>query len=350
MIITLTGADFSSSNIGTLSTWSVTTSLGTGATYSGVRYVDKGAALNATVTLASGYEVGSAGVTVTMGGVTQSSAATVSGSTITIAIASVTGNFVIKVPTVNTATGEEGGSSTGGGTLISSGSCAGAYLYENYKFNDATMGSYTNIVPDTTNVYFVYDKISVTPEYSINIPQGRACYFSKSDGTVITGTSQVNLSKQNYTTTVPATAAYITVCFKYEDIQPANVTMTMTPIVSWGTPTTILLKDSGATYMDETAIEKNKTEPSAYTGYFTYHLIPVTGGNKYKMENCRLSIWYDSNKQFIGQVNFNVNSANATTSDWSHVAPSNAAYLSVCVNKSDSVTKDTVAMVEYPAV
>lgn len=106
MIITLKGADFSASNIGTLSSWRISRSLGAGATYEGVSSVDKGAAFSATVTLDEGYEVGAAGVTVTMGGAVIS-AATVNGNVITITIAEVTGNVLIKVPTVNTAGGEE---------------------------------------------------------------------------------------------------------------------------------------------------------------------------------------------------------------------------------------------------
>ena len=97
MIITLKGADFSASNIGTLSTWRITRSLGAGATYEGVTYVDKGTSFNATVIIAEGYEVGEAGVTVTMGGVGQTY--TMVGNVITISIAEVTGNVVIKVPT-----------------------------------------------------------------------------------------------------------------------------------------------------------------------------------------------------------------------------------------------------------
>jgi hypothetical protein len=52
MIITLKGADFSASNIGTLSSWRISRSLGAGATYEGAASVDKGAAFSATVTLA----------------------------------------------------------------------------------------------------------------------------------------------------------------------------------------------------------------------------------------------------------------------------------------------------------
>lgn len=107
MIITLKGANFSASNIGTLSSWRITRSLGSGATYNGVTSVDKGASFSATVTISEGYELGTAGVTVTMGGTVLSGAHSISGNVITITIAEVTGNVLIKVPTVNTATGEE---------------------------------------------------------------------------------------------------------------------------------------------------------------------------------------------------------------------------------------------------
>ena len=106
MIITLKNADFSKLNIGTLSTWRITRSLGTGATYDGVTSVDKGLPFSATVTIAEGYELGASGVVVTMGGESISSFV-INGNVITITIAAVTGNVVIKVPTINTATGEE---------------------------------------------------------------------------------------------------------------------------------------------------------------------------------------------------------------------------------------------------
>lgn len=109
MIITLVGADFKDSNIGTLSTWTISRVLGNGATYSGATYVDKNARLDATVTIDEGYEVGTAGVTVTMGGVPVTSGVSTSGNVITISITSVTGNVVIKVPTKNTSTGDEDG-------------------------------------------------------------------------------------------------------------------------------------------------------------------------------------------------------------------------------------------------
>lgn len=101
MIITLKNADFSKINIGTLSTWRIICSLGTGASYEGVTSVDRGSSFNATITIAEGYELGTAGVTVTMGGNILSSGVTVNGNTITIMISEVTGNVVIKVATVS---------------------------------------------------------------------------------------------------------------------------------------------------------------------------------------------------------------------------------------------------------
>lgn len=107
MIITLTGADFSGAYIKKVGSWMISRVLGSGASYDGPTSVAAGEKLEATVTLTNGYEVGSDGVTVTMGGVAQSGAYSQSGQVITFSIASVTGTVVIKVPTVNTTTGEE---------------------------------------------------------------------------------------------------------------------------------------------------------------------------------------------------------------------------------------------------
>jgi hypothetical protein len=105
MIITIKGATFTN-NIGTLNTWPISISLGSGATSSNnITYIEKNAAYTTTITIADGYEIGSAGVTATMGG----SPLTVdtSANPFTISIASVTGPVKIKVPTKNIATGEE---------------------------------------------------------------------------------------------------------------------------------------------------------------------------------------------------------------------------------------------------
>ena len=114
MIIILKNADFSQSNIGTLSTWRIIRSLGVGATYDGPTLVDRGASFSATINIAQGYEVGSAGISITMDGINISNSISGpeqnpvgDGVDYIISIAAVTGNIIIKVPTVNINTGEE---------------------------------------------------------------------------------------------------------------------------------------------------------------------------------------------------------------------------------------------------
>lgn len=115
MIITISGANFSLSNIGTLSTWTVSKSIGAGAEHSIPSYVDKNSAFNYTITLKEGYTFGT--YSVTMGG--QTITPTVTETSMTINIASVTGAIRIEVKTINSSTGEEeGGDNTGGDTPI----------------------------------------------------------------------------------------------------------------------------------------------------------------------------------------------------------------------------------------
>lgn len=107
MIITIKGATYTY-NIGALDSWFISRSIGSGATYDGVTSVKKGESFSATVTIKEGYEIGSAGITITMGGIDITDTAVLtSDEVIVISISSVTGNVVINVPTKNIATGEE---------------------------------------------------------------------------------------------------------------------------------------------------------------------------------------------------------------------------------------------------
>ena len=96
MILTIKGADFSSANIGTLSTFVVSKSIGRGASYDIPSFVEKNSSVNWVITLGEDYTFGT--YSVTMGGevVTPS----VNGNEMTIAIANVTGNIRITVATV----------------------------------------------------------------------------------------------------------------------------------------------------------------------------------------------------------------------------------------------------------
>lgn len=163
MIITLIGADFSKSNIGTLSSWIISRVLGDGATYAGPSYVDKDAALSATVTLDEGYEIGSAGITIIMGGAAlDESCYNVVDNVITFTIASVTGSVVIKVPTLNTNTGEEDGGESGDGD---SGDDTGTIT--TYQFKDQAFVGYLsggNYVESAKSATTDYIDISSKPK------------------------------------------------------------------------------------------------------------------------------------------------------------------------------------------
>ena len=102
MIITIKGADFSSANIGTLSTYIISKSIGSGASFDIPSFVDKNSSVNWVITLNEGYTFGT--YSVTMGG--EVITPTVVDNVMTISIAEVTGNVRIVVATVN-ENGEE---------------------------------------------------------------------------------------------------------------------------------------------------------------------------------------------------------------------------------------------------
>lgn len=102
MIITIKGADFSLANIGTLSTYIISKSIGSGASFDIPNFVDKNSSVNWTITLDEGYTFGT--YSVTMRGVEVTP--TVVDNVMTISIAEVTGNVRIVVATVN-ENGEE---------------------------------------------------------------------------------------------------------------------------------------------------------------------------------------------------------------------------------------------------
>ena len=103
MIITIKGANFSLANIGTLSTYIISKSIGSGASFDIPNFVDKNSSVNWVITLDEGYTFGT--YSVTMGGVEVTP--TVVDNVMTISIAEVTGNVRIVVATVNENTGEE---------------------------------------------------------------------------------------------------------------------------------------------------------------------------------------------------------------------------------------------------
>lgn len=95
MIITLTKANFSASNIGTLSSLAILTNLDSGLVYSGPLMVNSGESLSATITPKQDYKILTNTVSISMGGVAVSNGISITERGISINIATVTGIILI---------------------------------------------------------------------------------------------------------------------------------------------------------------------------------------------------------------------------------------------------------------
>lgn len=111
MILTIKNANFSTAGIGTLNTYIIRKSIGSGVTHSIPNYIEKGLNATWTLTLISGYTFGE--YSIMMGNTPI--IPEVTETTMTITIPSVTANVTISIPTINESTGEE---DSGGSTPI----------------------------------------------------------------------------------------------------------------------------------------------------------------------------------------------------------------------------------------
>lgn len=193
MIITISGANFSLSNIGTLSTWTVSKSIGAGAEHSIPSYVDKNSAFNYTITLKDGYTFGT--YSVTMGG--QTITPTVTETSITINIPSVTGAVRIEVKTINSSTGEEDKPvtppvtpeqpGTGGGSGDSGTTGNGQWLSVLVTGDEnahTEFMNYTETIGALTNVPCAYVKPEIQKHLSGKRVTKVACYVLGSDSSI----------------------------------------------------------------------------------------------------------------------------------------------------------------------
>lgn len=105
MILTIKNANFSTAGIGTLSTYIIRKSIGSGVTHSIPNYIEKGLNATWTLTLVSGYTFGDYSIMMGNTPITPE----VTETTMTITIPSVTANVTISVHTINESTGEEDG-------------------------------------------------------------------------------------------------------------------------------------------------------------------------------------------------------------------------------------------------
>ena len=195
MIITIKGADFSSANIGTLSTYIISKSIGSGASFDIPNFVDKNSSVNWVITLNEGYTFGTYSVTMGSEVITP----TVVDNVMTITIAEVTGNVRIVIATINES-GEED-------DPVEPADPLDAIAYENLTYRDIFITN--NIAMDVNSGSKNY---SVNGAYSYADSTGTVSIIQNNEATnnyipkyylSVSGTSsqQARLYKKNQTTT-----------------------------------------------------------------------------------------------------------------------------------------------------
>ena len=331
MIITLRGADFSASNIGTLSSWRITRSLGTGATYDGATSVDKGASFSATVTIAEGYELGAAGVTVTMGG-NVISAATVNGNVIAIAIAEVTGNVVIKVHTVNINTGEEDEPDTPDTpqpitTLLTS------VATETMRNTGLKPASYETYSDDSSIGRTTFTEIPVEPNAFYYINHAIRIWYLDASKQPITTVNPSKYTPAFYIKT-PSNACYMSITFR-ETLSSGETILTndatMVRYFDYHTTgTTVTIAQVAGSVELNKALSSGAYKLTDKDTNTTFMEVPVYGETTYYIEN-GLRLWYlTEDKSSISTINI----ATETDAQYQFTTPLNVAYISISVRNA----------------
>jgi hypothetical protein len=185
--------------------------------------------------------------------------------------------------------------------------------------------------------YFTYRYIPIKGGHAVKVPYGRNGWWVDSQHK---GISLINFTKEgsDYTLIAPANATSLVVCFKYAEVAPEDVVIyqsvySMIPIFD----------DSKNIVEDGELVENCAPTPQSsvidysYSQYFTCRLVPIKGGHAIKVPYGRNAWWIDENMNDISLVNFTNGS-----SDFTHIAPENAAYMTVCFKYEEVQPEDIV--------
>ena len=304
MIITIKGADFSSANIGTLSTYIISKSIGSGASFDIPNFVDKNSSVNWVITLDEGYTFGTYSVTMSGEVITPS----VVDNVMTISIAEVTGNVRIVVATINENTGEEDDPVVPPVepdepiTLL-----GGGILMEQQSFGTATdQLAYNNTWDTTKTEYFVIDKFPVEPNTTYRLKKARGTYFlTNTHASIKTyNAARPNLTNvvDDWTFTTPATCYFMSVAFKYSEIQPEAVELEKV-LITEGETSEVLLNTLDVEILENTGLGATKYETEVNEGYYAVKNIPVDNQHKYRIPYGRATWFLNSSKTGKYRVN-----------------------------------------------
>ena len=333
MILRILGADFSSANIGTLSTYIISKSIGSGASFDIPNFVDKNSSVNWVITLNEGYTFGT--YSVTMGGAEVTP--TVVDNVMTISIAEVTGNVRIVVATVNENGEEDEPTIPDTPTPDVPTSMGTLYERKTFSTNGAQAYNITSTFKDDEN-YFCYDKVPVTPNTTYRIQYGRAMYLLASDYSTISpnwvteSSMRPNLSKDNedYTFTTPDNCVYISIAFRYDEVQPDDVVIQRLGGVQITVVKEELLSEISGEFLDGKGLSSNDYILTDNTETFVYKDIPVTAGTMYKIPYGRNTWFLDSNKSKKYKVNLRTDA-----DDYTFIPEDGVAYITTSGSKTD---------------
>ena len=226
MIITITGADFSAANIGTLNTYSVYAYIGSGTIYNIPNYVLINSNVNWTISLNDGYSFGEYSIMMGDTPITP----TIVDNTMQISIDNVTENIVITITTV-----DESGNSDSGYTEITDIS-----TYERISGFISSENVWNNF-----NEKYEYIIIPIDGEASLSISGSDVgpCYFAgltsynsnptlnepaalSSDSTWSKRLSVSSNTTKNYAI-LPSDIKYLYICTRYNNKEqgPASISI-----------------------------------------------------------------------------------------------------------------------------
>ena len=194
--------------------------------------------------------------------------------------------------------------------------------------------------------YFTYKYIPVKGGHAVKVPYGRNAWWV--DGQQ-KGIELINFTNEgtNFTLTAPANATSLVVCFKYAEVAPEDVVVyqSVYSVIPTFDETNIL--DSGNVELIENCAPtpQSSTVDYSYSQYFTCRLVPIKGGHAIKVPYGRNAWWIDAEMNDISLVNF----TNGST-DFTHVAPPNAAYMTVCFKYQEIQPEAVVAYVSTTPV
>lgn len=270
MILTIKGADFSSANLGTLTTYVISKSIGVGAMYEIPNFVNKNTSVNWVITLEEGYYFGNYSVTMNDVEITPE----ISGNTMTINIPSITGIVRIVVSTVSEV----------GNTLFD-------FDFTQHNLNDYSLEDIFTIPSSSTMSDINYDPI-LGMNLNNNLPNGLILntpidasqpWTMEVTGTFVTPTTVVGnrrafLGGDNLTPFVFMNSSNTNTSTIGFQISAGSHVFALTDKMIWDTEVTykIIYNGAGSAELYINNVLK-ETKTINYTGYFTRILGNVEG-------------------------------------------------------------------------